>query len=130
MTDRSSVSSASPFEVQFGFCRGVRHGNVIHVAGTAPIGEDGSTVGIGNPAAQARRCFEIIQRTIEQLGGSLDNVVRTRMFLTRIDDWQTVGAVHGEFFGDVRPVSTMVQVAALIDPDWRVEMEAEALLGK
>lgn len=128
MGDRISVSSASPFEVQFGFCRGLKVGRTISIAGTAPIGEDGATVGVGDPGAQARRCFEIIQRTVEQLGGRLEDVTRTRMFLTHIKDWPEVGAVHGEFFGDIKPVATMVGVAQLIDADWRVEIEADAVL--
>lgn len=122
------ITSASPFETQFGFCRGIRHGNQISIAGTAPIGPDGKTVGIGDPAAQARRCFDIIVDTINALGGSIEHTTRTRMFLTNIDDWQTIGAVHGEYFGKIQPVATMVAVAALIDPQWLVEIEAEALV--
>jgi enamine deaminase RidA (YjgF/YER057c/UK114 family) len=125
---RDMVFSASPFEAQFGFCRAVKIGNVIHVAGTAPIGADGKTVGIGDPAAQARRCFDIIGESLASLGAGYHNVVRTRMFLTRIDDWPLIGAVHGEYFQEVMPVSTMVEVSRLIDPDWRLEIEAEALL--
>jgi enamine deaminase RidA (YjgF/YER057c/UK114 family) len=128
-TDRRQVNSASPFEALFGFCRAHRIGERIFVAGTAPIGPDGETVGVGDPAAQARRCFDIIGVALEELGGSYANVVRTRMFLTDIDDWDAIGRVHGEYFADVQPVSTMVAVARLIDPDWRVEIEAEALLA-
>jgi enamine deaminase RidA (YjgF/YER057c/UK114 family) len=128
--DRRRVSSASPFEELFGFCRATRVGDRIHVAGTAPIGSDGSTVGVGDPAAQAKRCFEIIGAALDELGGCYDDVVRTRMFLTHIDDWEVVGRVHGDYFRDVRPVSTMVAVARLIDPDWRVEIEADALITK
>ena len=113
----------------FGFCRAVRVGNTIYIAGTAPIGDDGQTVAAGDPVAQARRCFQIIERSLAELGGHLDDVVRTRMFLTRISDWEAVGAVHGEFFRNVNPVSTMVGVASLIDPDWRVEIEADAVVG-
>lgn len=128
MDSRRSVSSASPFEVQFGFCRGLKVGRSILVAGTAPIGEDGATVAVGDPAAQARRCFDIIKRTVEELGGRLEDVTRTRMFLTHIEDWPEIGAVHGEYFKDIQPVATMVGVAQLIDADWRVEIEAEAVL--
>lgn len=126
---RRRVNSASPFEELFGFCRAHRVGDRIFVAGTAPIGPDGRAVGVGDPAAQARRCFEIIGQALNALGGGYPDVVRTRMFLTHIDDWEAIGRVHGEYFGAVHPVSTMVAVARLIDPDWRVEIEAEALLG-
>jgi enamine deaminase RidA (YjgF/YER057c/UK114 family) len=102
-------------------------GNQIHVAGTAPIGPDGRTVGAGDPAAQARRCFDICREALEKLGAGLDEVIRTRMFLTRLEDQEAVGRVHGEYFGDVRPVATMVQVAGLIDPDWLIEVEVEAI---
>ena len=129
MTQRSKAHSGSPFEQQFGFCRAIRDGNRILVAGTAPLGEDGKTVAPGNAAVQARRCFEIIQKAIEELGGTLDEVVRTRMFLTDISDWQAVGDVHGDFFSETQPVSTMVEVSGLIDPDWKVEFEAEAVVS-
>ena len=128
--DRRRVSSASPFEELFGFCRATRVGDRIHVAGTAPIGSDGSTVAVGDPEAQARRCFDIIGAALEELGGSYDDVVRTRMFLTDIDDWEAVGRVHGDYFRNIQPVSTMVAVARLIDPDWRIEIEADAVLVK
>ena len=97
--DRRSVLSASPFEELFGFCRASRVGNRIHVAGTAPIGAEGLTVGLGDPAAQARRCFDIIGEALRELGGSYEDVVRTRMFLTDIDDWEVIGRVHGDYFG-------------------------------
>ena len=128
--DRRRVSSASPFEKMFGFCRATRVGDHIHIAGTAPIGSDGSTVAVGDPEAQARRCFDIIGAALEELGGSYDDVVRTRMFLTDIDDWEAVGRVHGDYFRNIQPVSTMVAVARLIDPDWRIEIEADAVLVK
>ena len=121
-----AVTSASPFEVQFGFCRARKIGSRILVAGTAPIAADGSTVAPADAAAQARRCFEIIVAAVTKLGGEASHIVRTRMFLTEIDDWEAVGAVHGEFFSDVRPVATMVAIDRLIDPSWRIEVEAEA----
>jgi len=101
---------------------------MISVSGTAPLSPDGKTVGVGDPAAQARRCFEIIQAAIEGLGGRLSDVIRTRTFLTRIEDWEKVAQVHGEFFKDVRPASTFVQVVRFIDPDWLVEIEADAVV--
>ncbi len=129
MVKRQLVSSGSPFEPVIGFSRAVRTGPVIAVSGTAPIGPDGKTVGAGDPAAQARRCFEIIGATLEQAGASLRDVIRTRVFLARIDDWRTVAAVHGEFFRDVRPACTFVEVSRFIDPDWRVEIEADAYVS-
>jgi enamine deaminase RidA (YjgF/YER057c/UK114 family) len=123
----SCVSSGSPFEPQIGFCRAVRVGKLIAVSGTAPLSTNGQTVCIGDPAGQARRCFKIIVGSLEQLGATIADVVRTRVFLTRIDDWKAVGEVHGEFFKDVRPVATFVQVTRLIDPDWLVEVEADAV---
>ena len=128
MSQTRRITTASPYEQQFGFCRALRSGQTIHVAGTAPIGPDGKTVGAGDAAAQARRCFEIIIDAIEQLGGTACDVVRTRMFLTRIEDWEAVGRVHGEFFAEVKPVATMVGIATLIDPEWLVEFEAEAVV--
>ncbi len=126
---RRRVSSGSPYEPTIGFSRAVRAGNVIAVSGTAPIGPDGASVGRGDPAAQARRCLEIVRAAVEELGGTLADVVRTRIFLTRVEDWPEVGRVHGEFFGEVRPAATMVRVAGLLDPDWLVEIEADALLA-
>ncbi len=125
---RKLVPSGSPYEPRIGFSRAVRVGNFVSVSGTAPIGPDRKTVGIGDPAAQARRCLEIIRAALEEAGVSLADVIRTRVFLTRIEDWEEVGEVHGEFFGNVRPASTMVQVAGLIDPEWFVEIEADALV--
>ncbi len=126
MTERKRISTGSPYEPLFGFCRALRAGNVVAVAGTAPIGPDGETVGVGDPAAQARRCFEICEDALRQLGAELTDVIRTRMLLTRMEDWEVIGKVHGEFFGEIRPVSTMAQVAKLIDPDWLVENEVDA----
>ena len=124
-----AVSSKSPFEAQFGFCRARRVGDRILVAGTAPIGADGATAAPDDAAGQARRCFEIIVAAVRRLGGDPTQIVRTRMFLTDVEDWAAVGAVHGEFFGAARPVATMVAVAGLIDPSWRIEVEAEADLA-
>jgi enamine deaminase RidA (YjgF/YER057c/UK114 family) len=106
----------------------VRSGRVISVSGTAPLSPDGKTVGVGDPGAQARRCLEIIEAAIEGLGGHLSDVIRTRTFLTRIEDWEKVALVHGEFFKDIRPASTFVQVVRFIDPDWLVEIEADAVV--
>jgi len=123
------VSSGSPYEPRIGFSRAVRVGNIVAVSGTAPIGPDRKTAGPGDPSAQAHRCLEIIRSALESAGASLSDVVRTRIYLTRISDWEAVGEVHGEFFRDVRPASTFIQVARLIDPEWLVEIEADAVLG-
>jgi enamine deaminase RidA (YjgF/YER057c/UK114 family) len=106
----------------------VRVGSVVAVSGTAPLGPDGRTVAVGDPAGQARRCLEIIKQALERAGASLDQVVRTRTLLTRIEDWQAVGSVHGEVFGAIRPANTVMQVSRFIDPDWLVEFEADAVV--
>ena len=125
---RKLVSSGSPYEPKVGISRAVRAGNVVTVSGTAPLGPDGSTVGKGDASIQARRCLHIIAAALEAAGASLRHVVRTRTLLTRIDDWQAVAAVHGEFFGDVRPANTIMQVTRFIDPDWLVEFEVDAVI--
>lgn len=127
---RQRVSSGSPYEPRIGISRGVRAGRVIAIAGTAPIGPDRKTVAVGDAAAQARRCFEIVQAALEQLGASINDVTRTRILLTRIEDWEAVATVHGEFFKDVRPANTIMQVVRFIDPDWLVEIEADAVVDE
>ena len=127
MTRREHASSGSPFEAEFGFARAVRVGNRIVVAGTGPIEDDGTTTP-GGAAEQANRCCALIVRAIEQLGGSANDVVRTRMLLTDPDDQSAVGAVHAQWFGDARPAATMQGVAWLCRPEWKVEIEAEAVL--
>src|SRR2546428_3413019 len=125
---KQHVSAGSPSEPRLGISRAVRSGHIIAVAGTAPIGPDGKTVGKGDPAAQARRCIEIIRNALEQSGASLSDVIRTRILLTRIEDWESVGQVHGEFFGNIRPANTVMQVTRFIDFDWLVEIEADAVI--
>ncbi|HEX9068685.1 MAG TPA: RidA family protein [Ktedonobacterales bacterium] len=124
--DRRRVSSGSPFEQTIGFSRALRVGARVLVSGTAPIWPDGEVD--PDPAAQARRCFEIIFAALREAGAGHEHVVRTRMYLVRAKDSEAVGAVHGEIFGGVRPAATMVVVAALLDPRWKVEIEAEAIL--
>jgi enamine deaminase RidA (YjgF/YER057c/UK114 family) len=128
MTERRNVSTGSPYEPIVGLSRAVRIGNVIAVAGTAPLGPDGKTVGAGDAATQARRCFEISRIAIEQLGGELKNVIRTRILLTRIEDWKVVAEVHGDFFRDIRPANTIMQVTRFIDPQWLIETEVDAVV--
>ena len=125
---RKLVSSGSPYEPQVGISRAVRAGSVVTVSGTAPLGPDGRTVAPGDPAAQARRCLEIIAAALEKAGASLKHVVRTRTLLTNIEHWQAVAAVHGEYFRDIRPANTIMQVVRFIDPEWLVEFEADAVL--
>lgn len=126
MGERRSVSTVSPYEPIVGISRAVRIGNLVAVAGTAPLGPDGRTVGVGNPRAQARRCFEISIAALDQLGAGLQDVIRTRILLTRIEDGKAVAEVHGEFFRDIRPVNTILQVSRFIDPDWLIETEVDA----
>lgn len=125
---RQRTAGCSPYEALYGFSRAVRVGDRILVSGTAPVEDDGSSTP-GDAAAQARRCFKIIVRAIEELGGSASDVVRTRMYIVNPADADAVGSVHGEIFGTVRPSSTMVVVKALLRDEWRVEIEAEALLA-
>ncbi|HSG94367.1 MAG TPA: RidA family protein [Afifellaceae bacterium] len=129
MAMRQNISSGSPYEPKIGFSRAVRIGDIVCVSGTAPIGPDGGTVGVGDPAAQTRRCIEVARLALEQAGVSLADVIRTRTFLTRRDDWEAVGRAQGEAFGNIRPASTMVVVSGFIDPDGLVEMEFDAVVG-
>jgi enamine deaminase RidA (YjgF/YER057c/UK114 family) len=122
--DRDRVSSASPFERRYRFSRAVRAGSRLLVSGTGPVWPDGSCD--PHPTAQARRCLEIIGEALAELGATPADVVRTRMFVTSADHADAVGTAHGEFFGDARPAATMVVVAGLLDPRWKVEIEAEA----
>jgi enamine deaminase RidA (YjgF/YER057c/UK114 family) len=121
------VRSASAYESLVGFARAVRRGSRIVVSGTAPLGPDGETV-VGDAYDQAKRCYEIILEAIEALGGTLEDVVRTRMYVIDAADWESIGRAHGEFFRDVYPASTLVVVKGLLDPRWKVEIEAEAEL--
>jgi enamine deaminase RidA (YjgF/YER057c/UK114 family) len=127
---RKLASSGSPYESKIGISRAVRAGPIVTVSGTAPLGPDGRTVGRGDPTAQARRCLEVIAAALEAAGASLRDVVRTRILLTRIEDWQAVAGVHGEFFRDIRPVNTIMQVSRFIDPEWLLEIEADAVVDE
>jgi enamine deaminase RidA (YjgF/YER057c/UK114 family) len=126
MADRQLVSSGSPYEPTVGFSRAVRVGDRVLVAGTAPVWPDGSCD--PDPQVQARRCFEIILTALRQAGGEARHIVRTRMFLTDAGYGDAVATAHGEIFANIRPAATMVVVAALLDPRWKVEIEAEAIL--
>jgi enamine deaminase RidA (YjgF/YER057c/UK114 family) len=126
---RQLVSSGSPFEKPIGFSRAVRVGNVIAVSGTAPIAPGGGTAYPGDLYRQTRTCIQIVKGAIEKAGGRLADVIRTRTMLTDISRWQESARAHGEFFGDVRPASTFVQVSGFIDADWLVEIEADCVVA-
>jgi enamine deaminase RidA (YjgF/YER057c/UK114 family) len=128
--ERQLISSGSPFEKPIGFSRAVRVGNVIAVSGTAPIAPGGGTAYPGDLYRQTRTCIEIIKAAIEKAGGRLEDVTRTRTMLTDISRWQEAARAHGEFFGDVRPASTFVQVSRFIDADWLVEIEADCVVAQ
>jgi len=125
---RQLISSDSPYEPLIGFSRAVRVGNHIAIGGTAPIGPDGKTVAPGDPAAQTRRCIQIIQQALQDAGASLEDVVRTRILLKHIGDWETVAKVKGAYFGEIRPVDTIMQVTTFIDPEWLLEIEVDAIV--
>ena len=120
---RQNISGGSPYEPIIGFSRAVRVGNAVHLAGTGPVGAD--TL---DAEGQTRRVFAIATEALEKAGASINHVVRTRMYLTHVEDWEAVGRVHGEFFCTVRPAATMVVVAQLVNPAWRIEIEMDAVI--
>lgn len=126
MTQSGRISSGSPFERRYGFSRAVRVGDRVLVSGTAPIAADGSCD--SDPAAQLRRCVEVVSEALEEAGARLADVVRTRMYIVDADDSDAIGEAHAEAFADARPAATMVVVAALLDPRWKVELEVEAVV--
>lgn len=128
MMKRKLISSGSPYEDIIGFSRAIRVGPYITIGGTAPLDKSGNTVGIGDISIQTKQCLETIKMALEMAGSGLDDVVRTRMLLTNINDWKSVAKVRASYFKTIKPVDTIIQVSSFINPEWLIEIEVDAIV--
>ena len=123
MSERTLLAGTSPYEPIIGFSRAVRVGKHVYVSGTGPVDADNA-----DPASQTEQCLKLIATILKEAGSSIEHVVRTRVYLTRLEEWEEIGRIHGKFYSIIRPAATMVIVASLLNPSWRVEIEADAII--